>query len=64
MWEDKLDLTIGNHKFGYLREHDPMYVVPGTMKPAKKQTMRKNKYTVKKGDVLGVIARKNGLTMD
>jgi hypothetical protein len=27
---------IGNHKFGYLREHDPKYVYPGTMTPRKK----------------------------
>ena len=64
MWEDKLDLTIGNHKFGYLREHDPRYVVPGTMKPAKRGAEKKSKYIVKKGDVLGEIAKRNGLTVD
>lgn len=64
MWEDKLDLTIGNHKFGYLREHDPRYVIPGTMKPSKRGVEQKGKYVVKKGDVLGAIAKRNGLTVD
>lgn len=44
-WGDKLDLTIKNHKFGYLREHDPKYVTPGTMKPAKKVVQQK-KYKI------------------
>lgn len=32
----KSQLSIGKHKFGYLREHDPTYVYPGTMTPRKK----------------------------
>ena len=31
-WGKKMDLKIKNHKFGYLREHDPRYVIPGTVK--------------------------------
>lgn len=31
-WGKKLDKKINNHLFGYLREHDPKYVIPGTMK--------------------------------
>lgn len=31
-WGKKMDLKIKDHKFGYLREHDPRYVTPGTMK--------------------------------
>ena len=32
-WGKKLDLEIKSHKFGYLKEHDPKYVYPGTMNP-------------------------------
>ena len=32
----KSQLEIKNHKFGYLKEHDPKYVYPGTMTPRKK----------------------------
>jgi len=30
-WGKKCTLKIGSHHFGYLPEHDPKYVVPGTM---------------------------------
>lgn len=30
-WGKKLDKKINNHSFGYLKEHDPRYVIPGTM---------------------------------
>jgi len=30
-WGKKCTLKIGKHHFGYLPEHDPKYVVPGTM---------------------------------
>ena len=40
-WGKKCTLRIGKHHFGYLPEHDPKYVVPGTMttwKQLKKQS--------------------------
>ena len=30
-WGKKCTKKLGKHHFGYLREHDPKYVVPGTM---------------------------------
>ena len=30
-WGKKLDKKINNHSFGYFKEHDPKYVIPGTM---------------------------------
>ena len=64
-WGKKMDLTVGKHKFGYLREHDPKYVIPGTM-TAKGKTAGKtpNTYIVKKNDTLGAIARANKMTLD
>ena len=69
-WGYKLKERIGKHKFGYLPEHDPKYVIPGTMIPKKKVTgkkalkiqVAKNKpsgktYTVKGGDSLYSIAK-------
>ena len=41
-WGRKMDLRIENHMFGYLREHDPKFVIPGTMEPRKTKSEQKN----------------------
>ena len=61
-----MDLQVGKHKFGYLREHDPKYVVPGTMtarKAVEKPTPPKV-HVVGKGETLGKIAKANNMTLD
>lgn len=42
-WGKKCTLRIGNHWFGYLSEHDPKYVKPGTMISWKKIRQQQNK---------------------
>ena len=69
-WGGKLDLRSGRHHFGYLREHDPKYVFPGTMTPrprAKKKaktTPSSGTYTVVKGDTLSKIAKSRKTTIE
>ena len=65
-WGKKCTLKIGSHHFGYLPEHDPKYVVPGTM-TTWKQHSKKNKavvVVVKSGDTLGKIAKDNKTTVE
>lgn len=60
-WGTKCTKKIGSHHFGYLPEHDPKYVKPGTMTTWKQ--LRKNDngkfVVVKNGDTLGKIAKDN-----
>lgn len=65
-WGKKCTLKIGKHHFGYLPEHDPKYVVPGTMttwrdwnKAHQPQTSQPQYVVVKRGQTLGKIARDN-----
>ena len=66
-WGKKCTLKIGSHHFGYLPEHDPKYVVPGTMTTWKKwnkaHSMKNKIVVVKKGDTLGKIAKDNNTTI-
>lgn len=39
-WGKECKKKIGSHHFGYLREHDPKYVIPGTMTPVAKAKKR------------------------
>jgi LysM repeat protein/predicted nucleotidyltransferase len=34
-WGKKLDIWVGNHKFGYVKTNDPKYYIPGTFIPKK-----------------------------
>lgn len=61
-WGKGMTDQVGRHHFGYLREHDPKYVVPGTMIQRKKAPRRT--YTVKRGDYLQKIAKTLGTTVD
>lgn len=79
-WGKKMDLQIRDQMFGYLSEHDPKYVIPGTMtqkakakvQVAKKDVQKKARkvaaptkvYVVRKGDTLTKIAKANGKTVD
>lgn len=67
-WGKSLDLEIGKHKFGYLKEHDPKYVIPGTTTPkASKKTASsgaQSSYVVKKNDTLSKIAKNNKMSVD
>lgn len=65
-WGKKMTNKVGRHHFGYLREHDPKYVVPGTMLPRKRVEKSQDPgktYTVKKGDYLQKIAKDLGTTV-
>ena len=64
-WGKKCTLKIGKHHFGYLQEHDPKYVKPGTMISWKKINKQNAPVvvTVKSGDTLGKIARANKTTI-
>ena len=65
-WGKKCTLKIGSHHFGYLPEHDPKYVVPGTMTTWKDWNKQHKAVVVvvKSGDTLGKIARDNKTTVD
>lgn len=65
-WGKKCTLKIGKHHFGYLPEHDPKYVVPGTMTTWKSINGQKKAVVVvvKSGDTLGKIAKDNKTTVD
>lgn len=57
-WGSKCDLKVGSHSFGYLKDRDPAYVVPGTF------TLRAKKHVVvKSGDTLSKIAKDNRTTV-
>lgn len=32
-WAEDCDMQVGNQIFGYQREHDPKFVIPGTNTP-------------------------------
>lgn len=65
-WGKKCTLKIGSHHFGYLPEHDPKYVVPGTMTTWKKYNKQHKAVVVvvKSGDTLGKIAKDNRTTVE
>lgn len=65
-WGKKCTLKIGKHHFGYLSEHDPKYVVPGTMTTWKKWNKQHKAVVVvvKSGDTLGKIAKDNKTTVE
>ena len=65
-WGKKCTLKIGKHHFGYLPEHDPKYVVPGTMTTWKDWNKRNKAVVVvvKSGDTLGKIAKNNKTTVE
>lgn len=72
-WGKHCKLQIGHHSFRYAKEYDPSIVVPGTMKTWKQQRKAKSSknshaaktisITVKKGDTLGTIAKKHGISL-
>ena len=66
-WGKKCDLKIGRHHFGYLKENDPKYVVPGTYTSWKKynaqQQSSQKTVVVKAGDTLSKIAKDNNMTL-
>ena len=65
-WGKKCTLKIGKHHFGYLPEHDPKYVVPGTT-TTWKQWNKQHKavvVVVKSGDTLEKIAKENNTTVN
>ena len=64
-WGKKCTLKIGSHHFGYLPEHDPKYVVPGTMITWKQWNKQHQEVVVvvKSGDTLGKIAKDNKTTV-
>ena len=66
-WGKKCDLKIGKHHFGYLKENDPKYVVPGTYTTWKKhnaqQAMQQKTVVVKAGQTLSKIAKDNNMTL-
>ena len=60
-------MKIGKHHFGYLKENDPKYVVPGTYTTWKKhnaqQAMQQKTVVVKSGQTLSKIAKDNNMTL-
>lgn len=67
-WGKKCTRKIGSHHFGYLPEHDPKYVKPGTQQSWKKINKQKNAESptivVKPGDTLIKIAKDNKTTVE
>ena len=65
-WGKKCTLKIGKHHFGYLPEHDPKYVVPGSMTTWKEWNKQHKAVVVvvKSGDTLGKIAKDNKTTVE
>jgi len=66
-WGKKCDLKVGNHNFGYLKENDPKYVVPGTYTSWKKHNAQQNStaktVAVRSGDTLSKIAKAHNMTL-
>lgn len=66
-WGKKCTYKVGSHYFGYLKEHDPKFVKPGTMTSWKKfknnQDLAEVVVVVKYGDTLGKIAKTNNTTV-
>lgn len=69
-WGTKMrsQLKVGKHTVGYLPEHDPKYVKPGTMISWKKwnkmhQAKSIPQYVVKTGDTFGQIAKKLNMSV-
>lgn len=67
-WGKKCTYKVGSHHFGYLKEHDPKFVKPGTMTSWKKFNRNQNSagvvVVVKSGDTLGKIAKTNNTTVE
>jgi len=53
-WGRKLDLKIGKHDFGYLKNNDGF----------KGKSISSSTYVVKSGDTLSKIAKANNTTVD
>ena len=68
-WGKKCTYKVGSHHFGYLKDRDPKYVIPGTYTVQKKNTAKDAqrpiaKFTiVKSGDTLSKIAKDNNTTL-
>ena len=68
-WGKKCQRKIGSHHFGYLKDRDPQYVVPGTYTTWKKMNKKRTPVTavktvvVKSGDTLSKIAKDNNVTL-
>lgn len=67
-WGKKCDLKVDSHHFGYLKENDPKYVVPGTFTSWKKhkamhKDVVKKIVVVKAGQTLSKIAKDNNTTV-
>ena len=61
-WGKMLKKRVGKHHFGYLREHDPKYVIPGTTTPRPRvRKTNQTSYVVKSGDTLSGIAKALGV---
>ena len=67
-WGKECTFKVGSHHFGYLKEYDPKYVVPGTFTSWKKHNRQNANaqnaiVVVKSGDTLGKIAKDNNTTI-
>lgn len=66
-WGKKCNDKIGSQHFGYLKDRDPKYVVPGTYTSWKKMRQQQNAsartIVVKAGDTLSKIAKDNNTTL-
>ena len=66
-WGKQCNKKIGSHHFGYLRDRDPKYVVPGTYTSWKQhkasQKASERFVIVKANDTLSRIAKDNNLTL-
>lgn len=67
-WGKQCQHKIGSHHFGYLKDRDPKYVVPGTYTSWKKHNaqQRQNEkiVVVKSGQTLEKIAKANNTTVE
>lgn len=67
-WGKQCQHKIGSHHFGYLRDRDPKYVVPGTYttwkQMKKRQASSAKIIVVKSGETLSQIARNNNTTVE
>lgn len=66
-WGKQCNDKIGSHHFGYVKDRDPKYVVPGTYTSWKKMRQQQDTsaktIVVKAGDTLSKIAKENNTTL-